>query len=324
MTDTVPIPDLTGVFDVLQEAARSSAATGHVLYGPRAKRVLTLAYPDFSIRSFGYKKFIDLLRAGHDAGRFELVTVDGHPHIVPAAAVSEKRPVEQGWLRPDLWTTLVTWDNGLRYWDRRNRRAIFVPTDERGAPLWDVTPEKFVKIDPVPMQRQLEWMVDFANDQPEEKQHVLLESLRDGTPGAFKRALGAVGLGSAWRTRLREKVTEHATEWAAQAKLPPTAILDTTLRSSAAHSPSSDGATASPVRTARSTESESERLRGRLHAVIDRMSTAELSQLQVPAAYLLESSRGWPPPLRALLLARTPSLPCMGSLAHHRAFWMRG
>lgn len=293
MTDTVPTPtptpDLAEVFDVLQEAARSSAAAGHVLYGPRAKRVLTLTYPDFTVRSFGYKKFIELLRAGHDAGRFELVTVDGHPHILPATAVSEKRAVEQGWLRPDLWTTLVTWDQGLRYWDKRNRRAIFVPTDDTHTPLWEVTPEKYAKIDPIPMQRQLEWMVDFANDQPEEKQHVLLASLKDTTPGAYKRALGTVSLSAAWRTRLREKVTEHATEWAAAAKLPPTAILDAVPRTPAARILSSKAAPASTSGTTRSTDSETAQLRARLHHVIDKMSLAELSQLQVPATYLLES-----------------------------------
>lgn len=295
MTDTVstPTPDLTEVFDVLQEAARSSAAAGHVLYGPRAKSVLTLTYPNFTERSFGYKKFIELLRAGHDAGRFELVTVDGHPHIIPTTAVSEKRPVEQGWLRSDLWTTLVTWDNGLRYWDRRNRRAIFVPTDDTGTPLWEVTPEKFVKIDPVPMQRQLEWMVDFANDQSKKKQHVLLESLKETAPGAFKRALGAVDLDVAWRTRLREKVTEHAAEWAAESKLPPMTILDRAPRTPAPRTLSlepvlvSAGETASPT-NAETANVEIAQLRVRLHAVIDKMSLAELSQLQIPAAYLLE------------------------------------
>lgn len=292
LTDTDPTspqtPTLSDVFDALQEAARTAAATGHVLYGPRAKRVLTLAYPDFTVRAFGYKKFIELLRAGHDAGRFELVTVDGHPHIVPAAAVSEKRPIEQGWLRADLWTTLVTWDTGMRYWDRRNRRAIFVPTNEARTPLWDVTPEKFVKIDAVPMQRQLEWMVDFANDQTETKQHVLLEALKDPAPGAFKRALGTVSLGGAWRTRLREKVTEHALEWAAEAKLPPTAILEMAPRTPTARPVSPTPSPAPRASAGGDTDSETAQLRARLHAVIDKMGLGELSQIQVPAAYLLE------------------------------------
>lgn len=283
MTDVAaPSPTLTEVFDALQEASRSSAAVGRVLHGPQAKKTLTTLYPDFALRAYGYKKFVELLRAGHDAGRFELVTVDGHPHIIPTSAAPAKRLVEQGRLRSDLWTTLVSWDNGIRYWDRRNRRAIFVPTDDSGALAWDAAPERYVEIDAIPMQEQLEWMVDFAGDQPETSQALLLESLKGAPRGEFKRCLDELGLASAWRTRLRQRVTEHASEWAARQKLPPTSILEKGSRPVAqvpvpsVPSPAADN-------------TEVAQLRVRLHRIIDQMSLSELAHLQVPAAYLLES-----------------------------------
>lgn len=290
MTDTAPSPTLTEVFDVLQEAARNSAAMGRVLHGPQAKRTLTSAFPDFTVRTFGYKKFVELLRAGHDAGRFELVTVNGHPHLTPTSTVPAKRPIEQGRLRADLWTTLVSWDTGIRFWDRRNRRAIFVPTDDAGALSWESTPEKFVEIEPIPMKDQLEWMVDFANDQHESAQTVLLESLKDPGRGAFKRALTDLHLTSAWRTRLRLRVTEHATEWAARAKLPPASILEVAPRpATSAHPSPAPSAAASPDAVLYvAGGSDTVQLRARLHDVIDKMSLGELSQLQIPAAYLLE------------------------------------
>ena len=226
MSEPAPSPSLSDIFDALQEASRTAAAAGRVLYGPQAKKTLTTLYPDFSERAFGYKKFVELLRAGHDAGRFQLVTIDGHPHIVPAAAVPAKRPREQGRLKADLWTTVVSWDTGLRYWDRKRRRAIFVPTDEAGIPLWESAPSDFVPVDPVPMQQQLEWMVDFASGQTDAEQAVLLESLKDPASGAFKRALGELNLAGAWRTRLRQRVTEHAADWAARHDLAPTSILE--------------------------------------------------------------------------------------------------
>ena len=177
---------------------------------------------------------------------------------------------------------------GLRYWDRRNRRAIFVPTDDAGTPLWETSPDKFVEIDPVPMKQQLEWMVDFANDQNEKNQAVLLDALKDTTPGAFKRALSTIGLGSAWRTRLRLKVTEHATEWTARAKLPPTSILEVAYRTPPARTSST---TANMTQSAEDVpnHSDTEQLRARLHQIIDRMGLAELAQIQIPATYLLES-----------------------------------
>lgn len=285
-TTTAPAPALSDIFDTLQEAARSAAAQGHVLYGPQAKRALQVRYPDFTVRDFGYRKLVELLRAGHDAGRFVLVTVDGHPQVSPAPAAPVQRPVEQGRLRPDLWTTLVTWDPGLRYWDRRNRRAIFVPTDDNGAPRWESSASDFVEIDPVPQQQQLEWMVDFANDQSEAHQTALLASLKDPVRGAFKRALTDLGLSAAWRTRLRQKVTEHATEWAARTELAPASILEPVVRAVTKAPVTLPASPKTPTPT--SSSSDLDQLRGRLHKVIDQMSLAELSQLQVPAAYLLE------------------------------------
>lgn len=283
MSESAPSPTLTDVFDVLQEASRTAAARGGVLYGPQAKKALTTLYPGFSERTFGYRKFIELLRAGHDAGRFQLVTVEGHPHLVPAANTPVKRPREQGRLKADLWTTLVSWDVGLRYWDRKRRRAIFVPTDEAGVPLWETSPADFVAVDPVPMQVQLEWMVDFASGQNDAEQTRLLESLKDPAPGAFKRALGELNLSVAWRTRLRQRVTEHAADWAARHDLAPTSILESEGRAPAKTTP-----------PARSTSpkmevSDLDRLRARMHSVIDQMNYSELSALQVPASYLLES-----------------------------------
>lgn len=286
MSSSTHVPLLSDVFEVLQEAARSAAATGRALYGPQAMKALRTQYPDLDIRAYGYKKLIELLRAGHDAGRFTLVTVDGHPQVTPAPTAPPRRPMEQGRLRPDLWTTLVTWDTGLRYWDRKNRRAVFVPTTEDGTPEWEAAPSKYVRIDPVPMQKHLEWMVDFANDQSESAQQRLLDSLRGSAPGAFKSCLNELGLASAWRTRLRQRVTEHAAEWATRAQLPPASILDPTPRSTPKTTHPPAGAAAVEVHT--EVSSEEARLRTRLHQVIDQMSMSKLSQIQVPASYLLE------------------------------------
>lgn len=284
MSESHLSPTLTEVFDALEEASRAAAANGRVLHGPQAKKTLTTLFPDFSERGFGYKKFVELLRAGHDAGRFQLVTVNGHPHLVPAAMVVASRRREQGRLKADLWTTLVSWDTGLRYWDRKRRRAIFVPTDEHGLPLWASAPGDFVVVDPVPMQEQLEWMVDFANQQTTEAQAHLLVSLKDPAPGAFKRALGELSLTGAWRTRLRQRVTEHAADWAARHDLPATSILESDGRAPSRPAPHNSPPAASPAES-----TDLERLRSRLHRVVDQMNFGELSALQIPASYLLES-----------------------------------
>lgn len=284
MSEPAISPNLSQVFDVLQDEALAAAARGRRLYGPQAKKALTTKFPDFSERSLGFRKFVDLLRAGNDAGRFQLLVEDGHPRIVPAPTTSVRPRLEQGKLKPDLWTAMVTWGTGMRFWDRKRRRALYVPVDDAGDPLWKSSPGDFVEVDPIPMEVQLRWMAEFANDQSEVIQEALLMSLEDPTPGAFKRALTELNLGAAWRTRLRQRVTEHAVEWAAQNEIPAAFIVESEGR---ANRPVPRPVEPKPSQVAGSVP-EAEKLRVKLHQVIDRMTAEELSEMKVPASYLLE------------------------------------
>jgi hypothetical protein len=273
---------LNDIFDALQLAAETAAANGGTLYGAQAKKQLTRLFPEFTERLFGYKKFIELLRAGSDAGRFRLESVDGHPRITIASPEGPKSGADQGRLRADLWSTLITWDTGMRYWDRRRRRAIFLPTDDDGIPLWESATSDFVEIDPISMQEHLEWMGSFAASQSEPGRERLRAALKDPKAGAFKNALEDLGLSVAWRALLQRRVMEHSAGWAARNKIPPTSILEKHDR---AHAKVLK--TSKPLAPA-SPSTEVEQLRSRLHQIINDMSLAELSALPIPAAYLLE------------------------------------
>lgn len=294
MTELAPPVSLPTIFAALASAAQEYAASGRVLYGAQAKKLLMKDHPGFSETAFGYTKFIELLVAGRDAGQFELEVPNGHPRILPAgtAPTAERAAPPTARLKFDVWTTFVLWGDGERWWDAKRRRATFVPTDDAGTPLWEASPEDFVRVDPVTMQMQLAWMEEFAREQDPARRDALLATLSAEASGEFKQALGRVNLSLAWRERLRQRVTTHALSWAATNGLPADAILERHERATRTASTKISATERTPS-ASRTTESASvdsaSALRARLHEVIDQMSTTELMALQVPAAYLLRS-----------------------------------
>ncbi|MDP9983608.1 hypothetical protein J2W14_003029 [Pseudarthrobacter oxydans] len=283
-TDATSTPTLDDIFDALQKAAEAAAASGGTLYGAQAKKQLTHQFPDFTERLFGFKKFIELLRAGNDAGRFRLEIIDGHPRITrpSMSPVGAQSGAVQGRLRADVWSTFITWDTGKRYWDRRRRRAIFIPTDDEGIPSWERSPSDFVEIDPISMQEQLGWMGSFAATQSEPVREKLQAALKDPRPGAFKDELDEHGLSGAWRALLQRRVMEHSAGWAERNEIPLTSIVEKRDRAHAKvlTTPKPESVTAPST--------DVEQLRSRLRQIISDMSLAELSALPIPAAYLLE------------------------------------
>lgn len=282
MEQSATAPTLFQVFDVIQNVSR--LREGRALYGPQAKKAVLESFPGFSERDFGYRKFVELLQAGNDAGRFRLSTEGGHPHIFPIPEEEATRIVSSARLRTDLWDTLVSWEDGMRFWDLKRKRAIFVPVDEGGAPLWETSPRNFVKIDAISMDEQIGWMREFANEQDDANRGSLLAALGDVTPGAFKRRLGELKLTAAWRTKLSQKVMEHAVDWATRSELSPISILE----KSKARPTHTSSAPADHGLKVPNEMTPTDQLRLQLHGVIERMTLGELSAIQIPAHYLLE------------------------------------
>lgn len=279
-------PTLTDVFAELADITSDAAAHDRVVYGAQAKKLLTRTHPGFTEREYGFKKFVELLQAGHDQGRFVLEVVDGHPRLRPAGAAPSPARAQLSRLKSDYWATALTWEPGVRYWDRRRGRALFLPTDDNGAPVWESSPQDFVALEPVTMQEQLHWMAQFADDQEEPARTALHAALADTAPGAFKRALGHLGLQGAWTTRLQQRVTEHALTWAQRNEIPAPALMEPRFRSPRPGGPRAESPRPAPT-PSRTAVAEAMDLRARLHQVIDQMSPAELASLSVPAAYLV-------------------------------------
>lgn len=280
-------PTLSDVFAELADVASDAAVHDRVVYGAQAKKLLTRTYPGFNERDYGFRKFVELLQAGHDQGKFVLEMVAGHPRL-RATGSAEPSPVRtpNSRLKNDVWATVLTWEHGVRYFDVKRARALFMPTDDNGAPAWQSAPDDFVALDPVTMQQQLQWMGQFADEQEEPARSALQAALADPVPGAFKRALGQLSLQSSWTTRLQQRVTEHTLMWALRNGIPASALMEPRPRPPRAEGPRPEAARSAP-RPSPHSPGEATDLRARLHQVIDQMSPAELASLSVPAAYLV-------------------------------------
>lgn len=279
-------PVLDEVLDALRTLTEDAASRGAVLYGASAKKQLTRIFPGFSERTLGFRKFIELLQIGAEQGWFALEIIDGHPRLRAANAKTDDLSPAV-WLKPDLWSSFLTWESGERRWDRKRGRAIFIPTDDEGAPLWSKAPEDFVDIEPVSMGRHLEWMRQFAAEQRDDARVALESALDDETPGAFKRALANVRLQQDWNAYLRHKVGEHAASWATRNEVAFGSLVEVRAKArSGAPSRSRTDAPSVPA-TGKASPTAEDELRTRLHQVIDRMSLAELAAMSVPASYLI-------------------------------------
>jgi hypothetical protein len=305
-TPASTLPSIEQSFTIATELVTTALGNGIHPTAAGLKSQMLLTIEGFTERHYGYRKFLDYLRAAEAAGHLviQMDPVSGHPRLsLPAQApmvpvVSRFSPHRR--LRSDLWATFVSWDRqSARIWDRSTHRAHLVPLDDEGNPLWQNDHERFVEIEPVTMETHLGWMRDFAGRQEDGDARAALEASLESDPlsHSFKKALVDHDLNSAWATVLRTCVMNHALEWASAREVPISTLLDprrtviTSKPSPAAPStPGGDAMTAPPATApapAPLTIPEADALRVRLHAVVDRMSLAELAALQIPAGYLL-------------------------------------
>ncbi|TFC22095.1 hypothetical protein E3O55_18940 [Cryobacterium sp. MDB1-18-2] len=293
-------------FDLAAQLIAEAAARDFHPTAAEFKLQMLNRMPMFSEKQLGFRKFIDFLREAQAQGRlFVFLDNNGHPRVsgepvlaepvLPSQIAPEEQPPR---MRQDLWSSIVHWeDMSDRFWDRKERRAIYVPVNEAGSPLWNSEPDRFARIIPVSRDKHVEWMNEFAERLGGEKRDALLHAVGpDAKRGAFKFALRRYDLTAQWGAELQSRVTEHAEAWAKSEDVRLDHIVERTSPQSAPASPPSDTKIAPPPRPSFSLDSvqshvepvtETDLLRRRVHGVIDRMNLAELAALQVPAIYLL-------------------------------------
>lgn len=318
-------------FSVLVEAVASLARQS--ARPPTASEVRLemkrLTYGGFDPKALGYSRFRDFLA---DAEAQRLVSIDSSRqgdisvHLEPGrtgdAATS---PI----IRRDIWKAFVDWSPRLiRFYDLKNGRAISIPAEPALLePIrfreirrrLEAQPDDFIKIEPLPVQLQLQWMKEFAEQAADpDLRAVLLVALGSDKPiKAFSTVLKSVpGQASRWKTRLHHRARERIEAWRDAAKTdvpidiyrpneepsvsspqnaePPDASASQQQASPQFNfqigvpAPLNFGqmwTTAISIPTPRDNVAV---LRARLHAAIDKMPLEELRALRIPVGYLFE------------------------------------
>jgi hypothetical protein len=303
-------PDPTVVYQALVTIVRDWRERGRKTTTAGLKSALQQANPDFSEKTYGYATFRELVQAATAAGHLRVQKLaNGHTYVLlpgeaevpelPAPTTDEQHDLSGARLRRDVWSTVVDWHpHHHRLWDRDTRRAFAYPVDAQGSPAWTSAPDRFVTLPEVDKDVQLDWMREWASQQDQSIAPQLLASIGAEAPaGQFRRTLLEHDLAAAWREELQNRVGAHVTAWSRRHNIDVADLAD--HRATPIRSPRPTGARATDVVNPATTVSTSAAvpadasdpeslLRAKLHRVLDRMSFAELTAIQVSAAYLLE------------------------------------
>ncbi len=296
-------------FAVLRQTVDEFFGNGRRALGAAVKpELVRKTFGGFSESALGFSSFGDFVRAAQAQGivdvhssrmtpDLELLPPGEQPQPQPddAAAVDTQRPATYSppgqSIRTDLWRAFVDWTPGLmRAYDREQDRAVFFP--EEPAPLepeehraardaWKSNPERFPRIEPIGMARQIEWMQDFTERQPRGPARTILEFAlsRDRPFREFSHAIREdSGLVAAWHVHRKELVADCIRKWMADNDLKVSIFKPVWMPHG--------GDTARETRPA--ADPHVEMIRQRLHRVIDRMTAADLLRLSIPVEYLIE------------------------------------
>jgi hypothetical protein len=294
---------LDAAFTLLAEVVADQNARGRPCYSAGLKPALQKRMPGFYEGRLGFTSFREFLENAASRGLVRLEPTGG-PDVnvvppggraVPVATGPLDRARTPHWIRSDLWRAFFDWTPGLkRVYDRKVDRAVMFPEapnpleDPDATALRSATesePERFVPIEPIPMDAQTAWMSDFvaklADGPLTQALHGALMS--DRPIQAFNRVVRAdPALGREWYARRLEEVENVVLSWQKEHGLTfpireatqlPTPHLDTPGRG---------------VPQAAIEITEIDQLRKQLHLAIDEMPLGDLLKLSIPLQYLVE------------------------------------
>lgn len=301
-------------FALLGEVVAENYAAGRRSYGASLKPELRRrTLEGFDERRLEFNSFRKFLEAGEEAGVVALheppkgpdleATPPGKPSL--AATIASEGAVIDGAptppprkrIKPDLWKAFLDWDaRWRRVYDKEEGLALRFPAEparlerpesQAARRLVQDKPERFVEIEPISFDRQLEWLRDFAQTVSDPAARAALDrALDDERPmRAFSQALqGDAQLRHRWTATKLAHVEEAIRHWAT------TFDLELEVHEHAPDRPEAagegDGRSGRHIQPERPDE-QLRRLRARLHVAIDRMPEAELLQLRLPVEYLV-------------------------------------
>ncbi|HEX7300088.1 MAG TPA: hypothetical protein VF257_13910 [Solirubrobacteraceae bacterium] len=209
----VEISDRNRAFSLLRDAVAGLVAQGKVAATAGVKpEMQRRSYGTFDEHRLGFANFREFVAAAEQAG---VVRVTHHrpgvTHLAPvdsASPAGDRPPVRR--IRRDLWEAFFDWDHVPGHWDRHEHRVVDTigPGDQ----------ERFVAVEPISFDQQVEWMRNFAQELTEPVGEALRAVLDTQRPvQAFVAVLRTDRQTQVlWTERRLELVAEHIEQWAAK------------------------------------------------------------------------------------------------------------
>jgi hypothetical protein len=296
---------LDAAFELLRSTVEQLHSEGRRIYSaslkPELRRRTSNGFDETKLGN-GFAKFRHFLELAEErevisltrapAGPDLLVTPRGLSPVNPTAPeeAADGRQEKGTFIRPELWKAFVFWsDDQVRLYDRETGRiAAFSITPMPLEPeqvtkqreLWKAGSPRYVKINQIRMDRQLEWMREFAEELNGLLRTHLLMSLENDKPfRAFHMALQIdAATRSQWKTRHVQLVAAEIKQWAEQAGLAIPIYASPTPTDERPSPPESPPAP------------DLSHVRQQVHAAVDRMPLSKLLELKIPLGYLIDAS----------------------------------
>jgi hypothetical protein len=306
----MPTPSRTEeTFELLRSTVEDLHSTGRRIYAAGLKPELKRrSYGGFDEKAIdgGFMSFKRFLEAAQSRGIVDLTPAPVGPDVLvtphgmePAefktadteAPSGAPAPVGAGrFIRREFWRAFIDWrDDDVRIYDPASDTVLRFPSEP--VPLephgqaerrrrWAEEPERFHRITPIGIERQLEWMRAFASTAEEPMKTALVLALANEKPfQAFSVAVRADhGTGARWQAERARLVASEIAEWARDAGIDPR-IFEPPLRA-AKGEPSS-------VKSMPGSSHEAE-VRRKVHVAIERMPLSALYALSIPVEYLVD------------------------------------
>jgi hypothetical protein len=309
MTVNETSPDTTAAFEALADLVRDWRERGKRTTTAGVKPALIRATDGaFNESHLGFGSFRAFVVAAQEAGYVALhrperghwlLLLPGEDPGTPDLPATSVGSDEVRRLKAPVWSVFVEWgDDWVRLWDKKEGRAFWYPTSEDGRPAWESDKDRFAAIEHASEAVQLGWMREWAETlTPSIRERILPTIGSEGAPGEFRARLVEHQLVGTWRDELRRRMFTFACEWADNNGVSRAALLDRRKsipneRSRPSAPPPPSAVPAAPVSAPHSTDPGDDlhsEIRKRLHAAVDRMTLAELLDIQVPAHSMLES-----------------------------------
>jgi hypothetical protein len=295
--------DRQTAFQLLREIVDENQRLGRRSYGASLKPQLIArtnnGFAEVRLQYSNFREFLSRAAAMgyislHPAprGPDRIATPPGEDPPEPQERTTRRLPR----IKWDYWDCFVDWDPGwIRVYDKLETRPRKLPehsaplepveyADMRAAVAADTESTRFVRINPIEFDEHVSWMRGFAEQEPDPAlRSRLVAAISDPRPArAFTLALQSVPEARwRWQAARHAQVERRIQQWAEDAGL---AIEMYEPQESPEAVPvvetSGESGSAGDDRLAR--------LRNAAHAVIDRMSEAELGELRLPLGHLFD------------------------------------